>query len=112
MYVELNDELADEINKRISDDNDYARAGLSLSYDTDTTTPSAMPTATLIPSTNVTCGLSTEEVFITSTTGFGAIAGALVACLALITCSIIACVYLRVKRRAHDQKAKRFVLHY
>ena len=111
-YVPLDDPLAEEINRRISQDPVYARAGLSLTYNAGnpTTTPSEEPTNTdSTPSNNTTGGSNTEETFITSTAGFAAIAGVVVACLALITCSIIACVYLRVKQRARGQRAKRFV---
>ena len=109
MYIPLDDKLAEEINRRINDDNVFSLAGLSLSNNIQTTTsPSETPTnvSTTTP-INTNCS-TTEETFITSTTGF-AIAGAAVACLALITCAIIACVYLRVKQRAHNRKVKRFV---
>ena len=114
MYLPLDDDLAKEINQRINEDNVFELAGLSLSSSIQTTTtPSEPPTniSTVSPpvNTNSSSALSNQETFITSSTGFAAIAGAVVACLALITCSIIACVYLRVKQRAHDQKAKRFV---
>lgn len=104
--------MAVEINRRISEDEDYAKAGVSLIYDIPTTSPSETPTnktSTESP-TNVQPS-SVQEIFITSATGFGAIAGAVIACLALITCIVVACVCLRIKHRADDVKAKRFVYH-
>ena len=112
MYIPLDDdELAEEINRRFNDNPNFAQVGLSLSSNTQTTTsPSVTPTnmSTTTTPINTNCS-ATEETFITSTTGFAAIAGVAVACLALITCAIIACVYLRVKQRTHNRKVKRFV---
>ena len=112
MYIPLDDELAEDINKGFEGNNDFAQVGLSLGSNTQTTTsPSELPTNmsnTTNTPTNTNCS-TTEETFITSTTGFAAIAGVAVACLALLTCAIIACVYLRVKQRAHNRKVKRFV---
>ena len=116
MYIPLNEELAEEINRRISEDEIYALAELSLrGYDLVATSTSVQPTNTPTPSTttaNTTVGCSSTEVFITSSAGLAAIVGAEVACIALITCSIVACVCLRVKQRSHDPKSSRFVLHY
>ena len=117
MYLPLDDDLTEEINRRINEDNVFELAGLSLSSSTQTTTtPSEQPTnaSTVSPpvNTNSSRTLSDQEPFITSSTGFAAIAGAVVACLALITCSIIACVYLRVKQLVHEQKSRRFVNYY
>lgn len=113
MYIPLNEELAVEINRRIGNDDVYELVGLSLNYDIEPTSPSETSTTMPIPSTNATSSSSsTEEPFLTSAPGFAATAGAVVACLALITCSIIACVCLRIKQRARDQKTKRFVLHH
>ena len=83
MYIPLGDELAEEINRRINDDDVYAQAGLSLISSTPQTTTS--PSETTTGYTNTV----TKETCITSGAGFAAIAGTMVACLALITCSII-----------------------
>ena len=109
-YIPLDEDLAEEINRRINDDSVFALAGLSFNGNTQPTSPpAATNNMTTLPPTTVNINSPTKEVFLTSATGFAAIAGAVVACLALITCSIIACVYLRVKQHVRHQKAKRFV---
>ena len=111
-YIPLDEELAQEINRRISEDDIYARAGLTLrGYDLITATSSVQPTNTPTPPTTAanTIGCSNTEVFLTSPGGFAAIAGAEIACIVLITCSIIACICLRVKQRSQNQKNNRLV---
>ena len=112
-YIPLNEALAQEINRRISEDDIYARAGLTLrGYDLITVTSSVQPTNTPTPPTttaNTTIGCSNTEVFLTSPGGFAAIAVAEIACIGLIICSIVVCVCLRVKQRSQNQKTNRLV---